>query len=114
MYKFPVVIKSELNFMSQIHPLKQKIVMDIVEKYCNVSGLKITLFGSSISERCGIRSDIDLAIKLSVVDDKKFYSVMREVSELCNGEADVLFYNTITNARLLEEINNGIVIVNTL
>lgn len=61
--RFPIVVKTDCKNIHRIYPLKQKIAAQLYkigEEYKEIK--RIYIFGSSVTNRCHIDSDIDICI----------------------------------------------------
>ena len=110
---FPVCIEcndSEKHILQHVYPLMQSYVQQIMRSaFSNVT--KIILFGSSITMKCNIESDLDLAIQTDTYDLQIFYSVREIIERMIPIKCDILYYNDIvTEDQLFTEINKGLVI----
>lgn len=105
---FPLVSGiTDLKYML-IHPLMQRDVQKIVSilKKYNVHAI---LFGSSITNRCNIMSDLDLCIKTKQYDIDLFYEIQKNLSTEIETPMDILYYNDISQSdRLRNEIDQGV------
>ena len=77
MKKWKIVVKDTFKNCEYIYPIQQKKVLQIIEylknnKYVN----KIIIFGSSVTEKCTINSDVDIYVELTknmnIFKDKYF------------------------------------------
>ena len=79
---------------------------------------KVILFGSSASENCTDRSDIDLAVfgtlsESTMLRSKSYKNFVRELFKYdFNQNYDVLYFDSTkaNNSPILEDINNGVVL----
>ncbi len=108
---FPLVSGiTDLKYML-IHPLMQRDVQKIVSilKEYHVHAI---LFGSSVTNRCNIASDLDLCIKTPQYDTDLFYKIQKRLGSAIETPIDILYYNDLSeNERLKEEIDNGVQII---
>ncbi len=107
------VLQSEylkVKNIDMIHPLKQRLVYDIVtdrlSDYLDCID-KVVVFGSSTSMRCCVNSDLDIAVRFA--DNMDTLENKNAVSELIGKETDwnydVVWLNGINeNGRLYNEI----------
>ncbi len=95
---------------TRIHPLKQRIVDNIIHtddiiRNCS----KIILFGSSVNQSCHIDSDIDLAIELN--DINKAQIVENAVLFHTKGSSDIVWFEQISEKdAIYQKIMKGAVI----
>lgn len=60
---FPIVVKTDCKNIYCVYPLKQKVVAELYNialKYEEIR--KIYIFGSTVTGRCNIESDLDICI----------------------------------------------------
>lgn len=110
---FPVCIEckdNEKHILQHVYPLMQSYVQKIMRSdFSNVT--KIILFGSSITMKCNIESDLDLAIQTDTYDLQTFHSVREVIERMISIKCDILYYNDIVaEDQLFAEINKGLVI----
>ena len=90
MRRFPVTVKTDCKNIDRIYPLKQKQVSEI----CSRAGQfdivrKIYVFGSSVTPRCTIDSDLDLCgWNCDIVMYENIGSALRETVK---GEGVVVY-----------------------
>ena len=61
-YHFRNIYHSDVLNIDRIHPLQQKIVINIIEKISNLGITKIVVIGSSLNLRCNPWSDLDIVL----------------------------------------------------
>lgn len=113
-----VVENSAFANVNKIHPIKQKIVKDIVEAaYKDKEVKRIIIFGSSIRYDCDITSDLDICIDWAqdCYDSdgvlKPFTNNMRKtISLVSKGKADVVNYDYITGTDIADAVKEGVVV----
>ena len=103
---FPVCIdcnEEEKRILQHVYPIMQSYVQQIIRStFPGVT--KIILFGSSITMKCNIESDLDIAIQTNIYDLRVFHAMIPI-------KCDVLYYNDIAQGdQLLTEVNTGLVI----
>ncbi len=108
---FPIVVETDCKNIYRVYPLKQKIVarlFSIAPKYEEIR--KIYIFGSSVTGRCNIDSDLDVCIDADVSDGMRIFEMQKEIGDACNWNCDILMYSNIGTA-LKETIHKeGVVI----
>ena len=109
--RFPVVVNSDCRAMSKIYPLKQAEVEKIIEAAGQFSFVnKIYIFGSSVTGRCHIDSDLDICIDADTRDGMDIYRLQQVIGEICDWNCDMVMYKNIGN-RLKETIaKEGVII----
>lgn len=101
--KWKICIKEPFQNCEYIYPIQQKKISHLLSFFKQDTNIKsVYVFGSSISERCHIGSDIDLYLDLE--EDKKVYYE-------ANDFAVDLWTNYTVDKRLYEEIMKGCVLV---
>ena len=93
---FPVVVDSDCMNISRVYPLKQKIVDELHKKAEDFDIVKrIYVFGSSVTPRCNIDSDIDICIDADTSDGMKVFELQKAVGDICDWNCDILMYSNI-------------------
>lgn len=108
---FPVVVNTDCKNIRRIYPLKQRTVAKIYEAALNHEVIrKIYVFGSSVTGRCNIDSDLDICIDADTSDGMKIYHMQKEVGDICDWNCDIVMYSNI-GERLKKTIQEeGVVI----
>lgn len=118
-WKFNTIVdKNSFQHVNKIHPLKQKLVKDIVQVAKNDDSVKkIIVFGSSTRYDCDITSDLDLCIdwKYDCYDMegilKSFTKNMRRnISNLSKGRADVVNFGYLEGTAVKDAVDKGVVV----
>lgn len=108
---FPVIVKTGCKNICRIYPLKQKTVAKLFDAALNHNIIeKIYIFGSSVTGRCNIDSDLDICIDADVSDGMKIYHMQKEIGDICNWNCDIVMYSNI-GERLKKVIQEEGVIV---
>lgn len=114
-YSFPVVVPNTSINMQRIYPTKQSLIYTLHEALSPDHRISsIMLFGSSVTMRCTQDSDTDLAIRLTdkYVDNDAKNSISEVVQEICEWNADILWYDRIDKTdRIYHDICKGVQIV---
>ena len=114
-YSFPVVVPDTSINMQRIYPTKQSLILSLHEVLAPDYRISsIMLFGSSVTMRCTQNSDTDLAIRLldKYIDNETKNSISEVVQEICNWNADILWYDRIDKTdRIYHDICKGVQIV---
>lgn len=114
-YYFPVVVPNSKVEMRRVYPTKQALIYKLHEElYPDSRITAIMLFGSSVTMQCHSDSDIDLAIRLHTdyVNNDVKNDVSEKVQEICNWNADIIWYDRIdANDRIYHDICKGVQIV---
>lgn len=99
MTKFPVTVNSECQNLNRIYPLKQKTasaIYGIVSRYPEVK--RATVFGSSVTAKCHIDSDMDICIDVDQADGARMFSLEKEIGDSCDWNCDILIYHLLGNS----------------
>jgi predicted nucleotidyltransferase len=113
-----VIDSNSFRDVNRIHPIKQKIVNDIVaEAKKDDKVRKIIIFGSSIRYDCDVVSDLDICIAWEKdCYDKDgvllpFTRNMRKViSSVTKGKADVVNYDYLEGTEIEDAVKEGVVV----
>ncbi len=92
--------------LKYIFPSKQKDVQKAIEIAQKTDKIQnMIIFGSAVTENCGIGSDIDIAIDApDVKDDDEFIAIAKPFRQLLESEIDIVHLNTTKNDLLKNEI----------
>ena len=113
-----IVDKNSFQEVNRIHPIKQKMVSEIVKAARNDAEVsRIIIFGSSIRYNCDVTSDLDICIdwKDDCYDEdgvlKPFTGNMRSViSSVTKGRADVVNYDYLTGTAVESDVKEGVIV----
>ena len=76
--RFPVTVKTRCKNIDRIYPLKQAQVSEIFDRARQFDIVKrIIVFGSSVTSRCNIDSDLDLCVEADISDGLKVYEMQK-------------------------------------
>lgn len=118
-WKFSMVVDSNAFLqVNRIHPLKQKLVWDIVRAARSDEQVKrLIVFGSSTRYDCDIFSDLDICIDwYSPCYNEEgvllpFTRNMRSsISDITGGMADVVNYDYLAEADVRDAVEKGVVV----
>lgn len=108
---FPIIVKTDCKNIYRIYPLKQKVAAklhDIATEYEEIK--KVYIFGSSVTSKCNIYSDLDICIDADVSDGMKIYEIQKRMGDACGWNCDILMYSNLGN-KLKDTIHKeGVVI----
>ena len=112
------MIEDSYENVSYIHPLKQKIVSEIVKKAKEDKYVRsLRIFGSSVSNRCDFQSDLDLCIdwKIDCYDKDgvlvpETVAFLSEVSRLTEGHCDVVHLGYLNGTVVKEDAEKGVIV----
>lgn len=113
-----VVSPSSFNSVNRIHPIKQKVVKDIVDVARSDKAVRrIIIFGSSIRYDCDVTSDLDICIDWveNCYDEdgilKPFTNNMRKaISLITKGHADVVNFDYLDGTVVEDGVKEGITV----
>ena len=109
--RFPVVVESDCRNISRVYPLKQAEAARIYDTAALFPFVKkIYLFGSSVTGRCHIDSDLDICIDVDTKDGMDIFRLQKEIGDICNWNCDMVMYSNIGD-RLKETITKEGVII---
>lgn len=117
-WKFNKIISDDIMNIEYIHPLKQKVVSNIVKKAQTDSGVKsIRIFGSAITNQCDFNSDLDICIdwNFNCYDSDGVLvaatvSFMHEISMLTKGQCDVVHLQYLAGTVVEQDAREGVIV----
>lgn len=93
---FPVVVNVHYPNVQYIYPLKQKLAAQVRETVSQYKSIrKVWIFGSSVTNRCNIDSDLDICIDFFTTNGMEIYEIQNKVGNLCNWNCDILVYSNL-------------------
>lgn len=108
---FPVVVtctECERKVLRRVHPLMQDNVRKIIQSE-DISHLELYIFGSSITMKCNLYSDLDIAVKTVEFDTEAFFRLQSCIAKLVDVPCDVVYLNSVDESDLLyDEIIKGV------
>ena len=105
MQVFPVVTAGDAA-LRYVFPTKQRDVQEAIDLAKSDGRIvRLILFGSAVTLRCGVTSDIDLAIDAPEASEEEFLKIAHGFYRSIKSEVDVIHYNYIRNSLLKEEID---------
>lgn len=109
-FEFPLIVKSDFKEIKRIHPQKQLQVNQIyTELKDNLLVQKIIVFGSTISIKCGIYSDLDLAVKLTQNTLSAKNIISEKIGQITEWNYDIIWLNDIVSTEpIIKKIKNGV------
>ena len=108
MYIFPKRFEGaeELKY---IFPSKQKAVQKAIDLAAVDNRIeRLIIFGSAITMKCGIGSDVDIAIDVPDMDLDEFTKLARPFYTEIPSEVDVIHYNNIRSELFKCEVDKGV------
>jgi len=83
----------ECKNINRIYPIKQRQVAAIYDLARGFDIIRrIFIFGSSITSRCNIDSNLDMCIDADISDGLKVYDMQKAFGEACDWNCDILMY----------------------
>ncbi len=67
---------------------------------------RLIIFGSAVTSRCGMTSDIDIAVDAPGIDEDEFLKIARQFYKAIPSEIDMIHYNSIRNSLLKQEVDS--------
>ena len=105
--KFPLVNDALKPVYRNIYPLMQmevKAVMDALATY-NIS---VIIFGSALTMRCNVTSDLDICIRTKEYDLEFFHEIQKIILNSTGVDCDVIYYNDLSaDDRIKKEIDTN-------
>ena len=105
--------------LSRVHPLKQKLIIQIFEELQNKKLLNkiesMILFGSSITQACNMKSDLDMALQLLPDENTRENKnpVYKIIGECADWNCNIFFLDKIGHkGRFYENVMNGVTLYN--
>lgn len=109
--RFPVTVKTRCKNIDRIYPLKQAQVSEIFDRARQFDIVKrIIVFGSSVTSRCNIDSDLDLCVDADVSDGLKVYEMQKAFGDACDWNCDIIMYANMGSALKETVRREGVVI----
>ena len=76
-----------------LNPIKQRQVVAIYDRAGEFDIIRrIIIFGSNVTAKCNIDSDLDICIDADTSDGLKVYDMQKAVGEACDWNCDILMY----------------------
>ena len=109
--RFPVTVETDCKNIDRIYPLKQKQISEIYKKAALFPIIrKITVFGSSVTAKCNVDSDLDLCIDADTTNGLKIYEMQKAFGEACDWNCNIVMYSDIGNTLRETVLREGVVI----
>ncbi len=111
MATFPIRLSNAPDILARIFPSKQADVYRLIQYVSENSCIdNVIIFGSSVTWRCSVSSDIDIAVGADISEDD-FVTLSGLMRNVIDSECDILHLNSIKNEMLLNEIyTKGVVV----
>ena len=91
--RFPVVVDTECKNINKIYPIKQRQVAAIYNRARDFDIIRrIYIFGSSVTAKCNIDSDLDMCVDADTSDGLKVYEMQKAFGEACDWNCDIIMY----------------------
>ncbi len=109
--KFPVTIHTDCKNICRIYPLKQRQVSDIYQAAKAFPEIKrILIFGSSVTPRCRIDSDLDICIDETSGDGKKIFDMQKAMGDISGWNCDIVMFGNLGEKMKETVVKEGVVI----
>lgn len=117
-WRFNKVVTEDILNIQYIHPLKQRVVAEIVQCACKDDGVKtIRVFGSSITSKCDFDSDLDICIewKFDCYDAEgvlvpETLQFMQSISLITQGKCDVVHFQYLEGTVVEDAAKKGVIV----
>ncbi len=117
-WKFNKVADTDVENIEYIHPLKQKLVSEIVEAARLDKGVKsLRVFGSAITNQCDFESDLDICIDWNFdcydaegVLVPEAASFLNIISVLTKGNCDVVHFKYLEGTVVEHDAKKGVIV----
>ena len=117
-WKFNRIVQDDIMNIVYIHPLKQRLIVEIVRKaQCDPGVKSIRVFGSSITNRCDFQSDLDLCIDWNFdcydsdgVLVPETVEFLHDISMLTKGNCDVVHYQYLKGTLIEQDAKEGVLV----
>ena len=106
--------KTEAFDMSRVHPLKQREVLKIYNTLSGVDKVEsVVVFGSALSMKCNIESDLDLVITVTnTCTDIQRNNIDILIQEATDWDCDILWGDHIDlTDRIYEDVERGLKLI---
>lgn len=103
---FPLVTNGSES-LKFIFPTKQKAAQQAITLAAADERIKkLLVFGSAVTPRCGMKSDLDIAIDAPNLSEDEFLKLARGFYREIDSELDIVHYNNIHSELLKKEIDD--------
>ena len=118
-WKFNTVVpKDSFSQVNRIHPIKQRMVKDIVDAARMDEAVKrVIIFGSATRYDCDISSDLDICIDWAhpCYDEEGVLmpftaNMRRTISRATKGMADVVNYSELSGTVVSDAVREGVTV----
>lgn len=103
---------AEVVDISKVNKIKEEYVCRMIEvarKHAIVK--RLIIFGSAVTDDCTDESDIDICADVTYQEKGlKVYNLGVDLSRICNGNCDILFYDRL-KGKIKDEIDKKGVVV---
>ena len=108
---FPIVTQTDCKNIYRVYPLKQRSVAKIYEIAKNYPMIrKIYIFGSSVTNKCHVGSDLDICIDITAKDGLMEYKLYEEIGNASDWNCDILMYHHIGEKLKRQIEKEGVII----
>lgn len=108
---FPVRFKGN-DMIKYVFPTKQKDV-DMIIKYANNHSYiqKIVIFGSAVTWKCDVNSDLDIAVCFADLNEENYSKFFKFLTRSLSSQFDLIDYRLNDNKYLKNDIDTKGVVV---
>lgn len=107
-YSYPIVkgLPSVPFDLSMVYPLQQRNVVAVYELLMDNPHIKgVTVFGSSVSQKCNINSDLDLLIDVGDIGWEYRTEISTQVGQVVSTPIDIIWADRLPkNSNLYRDI----------
>lgn len=107
-YSYPIVkgLPSVPFDLSMVYPLQQRNVVAVYELLMDNPHIKgVTVFGSSVSQKCNINSDLDLLIDVGDIGWEYRTEISTQVGKVVSTPIDIIWADRLPkNSELYRDI----------
>lgn len=81
---FPLITTKKYLNACHIHPLMQEVCGALADYFSQFHGIRVGIYGSSVSWRCSQYSDLDVVIKMWSYCEKSFSEIRTQIGLLAD------------------------------
>lgn len=98
--------------LDRIHLIKRRTVRDCIKVARKNSRIRrMIVFGSSVTEHCNENSDLDICLDITgSTKEISLFESVADMSEICDGDCDILIYSSISEPLKSTIDRNGVVV----
>lgn len=98
--------------LDRIHLIKRGAVRDCIKVARKNSRIRrMIVFGSSVTRQCNENSDLDICLDIAgSTKELSLFESVADMSEICDGDCDILIYSRISEPLKSTIDRNGVVV----